>query len=254
MEIKNKCLLLLFILVTISCNHKQSLSLQQTQETLPVKSTPAEQPPPSPSPVIAKPKMCLDMEKMGLIDVRTIDPTIRVVLPYASEDNFTGQVLYESSQYAYLQPEVAAMLAKASQLLQEKYPQYRLLVLDAARPLSVQRKMWNIVKGTPNNIYVANPAKTGLHNYGAAVDVTITNDLGIALDMGTPYDFFGLEAQPDKEKYMLKQGKLTQTQINNRLLLRNTMKQAGFITYPREWWHFNATTLSNAKIKYTVIP
>jgi D-alanyl-D-alanine dipeptidase len=209
-----------------------------------------EQPPP----VISKPQMCLDMEKMGLIDVRTLDPTIRVVLPYASNNNFTGQVLYESSQYAYLQPEVAAMLAKASQLLKEKYPQYRLLVLDAARPLSVQRKMWNIVKGTPKNIYVANPAKTGLHNYGAAVDITITNDLGIALDMGTPFDFFGIEAQTNKEQQMLKQGKLTQKQLNNRLLLRNVMNQAGFITYQREWWHFNACSLSEAKSKYKVIP
>ncbi|MDR1458744.1 MAG: M15 family metallopeptidase [Bacteroidales bacterium] len=245
---KNEWLWFFAIPIVFSCNQKKSLSLQ-THHDLAIDVAVVQ-----PSPVIAKPEMCLAMEKMGLIDVRTVDPMIRVVLPYASEDNFTGQVLYESSQYAYLQPEVAKMLAKTSQLLREKYPKYRLLVLDAARPLSVQRKMWNIVKGTPNNIYVANPAKTGLHNYGVAVDVTITNDLGIALDMGTPYDFFGVEAQPDKEKQMLKQGKLTQTQIDNRLLLRTLMNQAGFITYQREWWHFNACSLAEAKSKYKVIP
>lgn len=249
MAIKNKWILFFAIPVVFSCNQKKSLPLRQTSEELAI-----ELPSAQPSPVIAKPEMCLAMEKMGLIDVRTIDPTIRVVLPYASNDNFTKQILYESSQYAYLQPEVAEMLAKASQLLREKHPKYRLLVWDAARPLSVQQKMWNIVKGTPDNIYVANPAKTGLHNYGTAVDVTLTNDLGIELDMGTPYDFFGLAAQPAHEKQMIKQGKLTQTQLDNRLLLRSVMNQAGFITYQREWWHFNACSLSEAKSKYKVIP
>ncbi|MDR2407725.1 MAG: M15 family metallopeptidase [Bacteroidales bacterium] len=251
MAVKNKWILLLIMLNAFSCNQKKTLSLQQLPEALHKENTFVEQPIP---PVIAKPKMCLEMEKMGLIDVRSADPTIRVVLPYASDDNFTGQALYESSQYAYLQPKIVTMLTKASQLLQKEYPKYRLLVLDAARPLSVQRKMWNAVKGTPKNIYVANPAKTGLHNYGAAVDVTITNDLGVVLDMGTPYDFFGEEAQPAKEKQMLKQGRLTQTQVDNRLLLRKVMNQAGFITYQREWWHFNACSLSEAKVKYQVIP
>ncbi|MDR0604868.1 MAG: M15 family metallopeptidase [Bacteroidales bacterium] len=250
MAVKNKWILLLILLNAFSCNQKKTLSSQQLSKVLQKEDTLVKQP----LPVIAKPEMCLKMEKMGLIDVRSADPSIRVVLPYASDDNFTGQVLYESSQYAYLQPEIVAMLTKASQLLQKEYPQYRLLVLDAARPLSVQRKMWNAVKGTPDNIYVANPAKTGLHNYGAAVDITITNNLGVALDMGTPYDFFGLEAQPAKEKQMLKQGRLTQTQIDNRLLLRKVMNQAGFITYQREWWHFNACSLSEAKSKYQVIP
>jgi D-alanyl-D-alanine dipeptidase len=239
-------------LFSFSCNYRETAPLLQVSEEIPVIQEDSN--PPSSPAVIARPKMCDDMEKMGLVDVRSLDIWIRVVLPYASSDNFTGQVLYESSQYAYLQPEVAAMLAKASQLLREKYPKYRLLVLDAARPLSVQQKMWDAVKGTPNNIYVANPKKTGLHNYGAAVDVTITNDLGVWLDMGTPYDFFGEEAQPAKEKEMLKQGKLTQTQLDNRQILRSVMNQAGFQTYYREWWHFNACTLAEAKGKYEVIP
>jgi D-alanyl-D-alanine dipeptidase len=251
-----KYIFLFFALgLTIACNHRKLPSLWQAQGDRTERDTAPQTPPQTPpAPVIAKDQMCLDMEKMGLVEVRSIDLRIRVALPYASNDNFTGEVLYESSQYAYLQPDVAAMLAKASQLLQEQYPNYRILVLDAARPLSVQQRMWNMVKGTPNNIYVANPHKTGLHNYGAAVDVTITNDLGVALDMGTPYDFFGIEAQPDKEEYLLKQGTLTQQQVNNRKLLRNVMNRAGFLTYYREWWHFNACPLSQAKLKYKVIP
>ena len=204
--------------------------------------------------VIPKPQMCLEMEKIGLIDVQSVDPSIRVVLPYASADNFTKTALYQNSQYAYLQPDIAEKLAKASQLLRQKHSNYRLLVLDAARPLSVQRVMWDVVKNTPFRYYVANPNKTGLHNYGAAVDVTITDDLGVELDMGTPFDFFGEEAHPVKEDDMLKQGKLTQTQINNRRLLRKVMREAGFTICPTEWWHFNACSLLEAKKKYELIP
>ena len=250
MEIKRVFSIVFVVLIMVSCSQKKSVYKLQTAEDVPLPTTEVKQ---VPALVIPKPKMCTDMEKMGLVDVRTLDLYIRVVLQYASGDNFTGQALYESSQYAYLQPDVAAMLAKASALLREEYPTYRLLVLDAARPLSVQQKMWDAVKGTPKNIYVANPSKTGLHNYGAAVDVTITNDLGVELDMGTPFDFFGEEAQPANEKEMLKQGKLTEKQLENRKILRSVMNQAGFITYQREWWHFNACSLAEAKKRYSVI-
>ena len=203
--------------------------------------------------VIPKPQMCLDMEKMGLVDVQSVDPSIRVVLVYASSDNFTKTALYQSSQYAYLQPDVAKKLGKASQLLQQKHSNYRLLVLDAARPLSVQRVMWNAVRNTPYRNYIANPNKGGLHNYGAAVDVTLTDDLGVELDMGTPFDFFGEKAHPLKEDSLLKQGILTQIQVNNRRLLRKVMREAGFTICPTEWWHFNACSLAEAKRKYEVI-
>lgn len=39
--------------------------------------------------------------------------------------------------------------------------------------MSIQQKMWNVVKGTKNDIYVSNPAHGGgMHNYGMAVDIT----------------------------------------------------------------------------------
>ncbi|MDR0368192.1 MAG: M15 family metallopeptidase [Bacteroidales bacterium] len=245
------CCLLLLLTFSFSCNQPQHI-LEGVSADVEITLSPP--PPPVPDPVIPKPEMCLKMERMGLVDVRKFDKSIRVVLAYSSDDNFTGKVLYESSQHAYLQVEVARMLAKASQLLQEAYPTYRLLVLDAARPVSVQQVMWDVVKGTPNNIYVANPKKTGLHNYGAAVDITITNDLGVPLDMGTPFDCFDQKAQPAKEKQMLKEGKLSQQQIDNREILRTVMNNAGFLTYHREWWHFNACKLAEAKAKYQVIP
>ena len=42
-----------------------------------------------------------------LVDLATLDPTIRVQLPYAGPDNFTGTTLYPVSR-CLLRPDVAA--------------------------------------------------------------------------------------------------------------------------------------------------
>ncbi|MDR0814187.1 MAG: M15 family metallopeptidase, partial [Bacteroidales bacterium] len=126
----------------------------------------------------------------GLVRILDIDTAVIIELKYATADNFTGQVLYDDAE-AYLQRNVAEMLHTAGVYLQTVRPDLRLLVYDAARPLSVQQKMWEKVKDTPYRNYVARPDRTGLHNYGAAVDITLCNKQGQALDMGTPFDYFG---------------------------------------------------------------
>ena len=202
---------------------------------------------------VVKSGMELQLEKMGLVDVNTLDATIVVEMIYATPDNFTGEVLYDSLRIAYLLPHVAEMLVKAQHALKAKHPDYNLVVYDAARPVSVQRKMWNIVRGTPQNIYVSNPNNPGLHNYGAAVDLSVLDNDGNALDMGTPFDFFGSEAHIDKEEALIKTGKLTREQVNNRKLLREVMQVAGFKPLRSEWWHFNACTRDYARKTYKVI-
>ncbi|MDR1860059.1 MAG: M15 family metallopeptidase [Bacteroidales bacterium] len=201
------------------------------------------------------PKSALErrIEKAGLVDVQTIDPTVAVRLVYATADNFTGKILYDSLHRAYLLPHVARMVANAQKTLRSTNPDLRLIILDAVRPRNIQRKMWDKVKGTPLNIYVSNPVNTSLHNFGAAVDITIVDAKGRELDMGTPFDYFGEKAHINKEMLLLQQGKLTEQQLQNRLLLRNAMKQAGFRALPTEWWHFNACSREEAKAKYKVI-
>ncbi len=194
------------------------------------------------------------LEEMGLVDVTTLDSNLIVRLPYATSDNFTGQVLYEDLKTAFLQPEVAVQLQQAVRILRRLHPDYRLLIYDAARPLSIQRRMWQIVQGTPQQIYVSNPAKGGgLHNYGAAVDLTLADRHGNPLPMGTPFDYFGPEAHIDHEAELVTQGKLTAAEVRNRQLLRQVMRAAGFIPLRSEWWHFNALRLSEAKLRYTPI-
>ena len=140
------------------------------------------------------------LREMGLVDVQELDATIGVHLVYATEENFMGEVLYRDLHKAFLLPEMAERVVRAQALLKAERPELSLMILDAARPLSIQRKMFHLVAGTPRNIYVSNPKHgPGLHNYGAAVDVTLADTLGRQLDMGTEFDHFGLEAHTDIE-------------------------------------------------------
>lgn len=108
--------------------------------------------------------------------------------------------------------------------------------------------MYDVVKDTPYRAYVANPTNTGLHNYGMAVDLSIF-DLSTSqeLDMGTPFDFFGAKAGIRNEEERLQNGSLTQTQYQNRQILRGVMQRAGFMPIMGEWWHFNAVSRANAR-------
>ncbi len=187
------------------------------------------------------------MENMGLINIANLDASILIDLKYATIDNFTGGVLYDSLRYAYLHPLAANKLNKAQEILKRDNPTLTLLVYDAARPLRVQKVMFDKVKGTKHQSYVADPARKGLHNYGIAVDLTISDLNGNALDMGTDFDYFGKAAAIRDEEGLVREGLLTRQQVNNRKLLRKTMLDAGFLSILGEWWHFNAMPLSQAK-------
>lgn len=198
-------------------------------------------------------KLEAHMKEEGLINVRSLDPSIRVDLKYATTDNFTKVILYDTLTNAYLHPLAAKKIVKAQQYLKQLDSNLCLLIYDAARPLSIQKKMYKVVQGTPQAPYVANPTRTGLHNYGMAVDLTICNKDGTPLDMGTPFDYFGSAAGINKEAELIEQGKLTTQQVKNRTLLRKVMVYAGFQTIRGEWWHFNAVSLTEARKSYKVI-
>ncbi len=190
----------------------------------------------------------------GYVDISQLDSSIHIHLMYAYPDNFMGQAVYEGLTKAWLRPEAATMLVNAQRLLKTKHPEWSLIVYDAARPMSVQRKMWSIVRGTDKTNYVSNPANGGgLHNYGMAVDVSILDEKGIPLSMGSPVDFFSEEAHINNEEVLLKSGKITKNEYDNRRLLRQVMQDAGFRTILYEWWHFNACTRAQARERYPVI-
>jgi D-alanyl-D-alanine dipeptidase len=194
------------------------------------------------------------LDSLGYVNVVSLDSTIAVQLAYATADNFTGEVLYDNLTEAYLLPEAAEKLVQAHRWLREQRPGCRFIVYDAARPMEVQRRMWQVAVRQGKSYYVANPARGGgLHNYGAAVDLSILDERGAPLPMGTGYDHLGPESNTDRESALVSAGKLTPAELENRLLLRRAMRSAGFRTVTSEWWHFNLCSRAEAIQRYEVI-
>ncbi len=145
---------------------------------------------------------------------------------YATTNNFLKEKVYDC-ETCLLLPEVAQALSAANQDFCELG--YKIKFYDCYRPLSVQKKMWEIY---PNPRYVGNPNKSGsIHNRGAAIDMTIVTLDDKYLDMGSDYDFFGKEAHLNYPH--------SDTIQKNRKLLWDIMKKNGFSPISSEWWHFN---------------
>lgn len=196
-----------------------------------------------------------DLIKAGLVDIQKVIPGILVDLRYSDTANFLHADVYDDLEKVYLQPDVAEKLKLAQQYLKEKDSSLSLLVFDGVRPRSVQQKMWDMVDIplAERGKFVSNPAKGSLHNYGAAVDVTIADVSGNELDMGTPFDDPSQLAYPTMEKHFLESGELTQEQVKNRQLLRSVLIKAGFFNIQTEWWHFNSCYREEAAVKYKIV-
>ena len=193
------------------------------------------------------------LNSIDLVDIQVVNPRIAVDLKYATSDNFMGMVLYDTLKVAYLNKEVAERLSKCQDYLDSIHPGYKLLVYDGVRPWQVQKEMWDALDSIPvlrRGKYVSNPARGSVHNYGAAVDVTVVDSLGQILDMGSGYDDFCRISYPSLEWQFLKSGELSKKQIDNRKLLRKVMKSQRFRNVPSEWWHFNAYSRVTTSQKY----
>lgn len=201
---------------------------------------------------------CIDsvLLSYGLIDIQSVDSTIRVDLKYASTDNFMKQQLYFTLNKLYLQKDVAERLGSVQNYLKTLHPDYSLLIYDGVRPIEVQQRMWNALDTIPvseRGKFVSNPKNHSVHNYGAAVDLTIVDENGKPLDMGAGYDDIRKIAYPSLEAQFLANGELKSFQVENRKLLRKVMKSQGFINIPSEWWHFNAYSRNEVKRRYEVL-
>jgi D-alanyl-D-alanine dipeptidase len=115
--------------------------------------------------------------------------------------------------------------------------------------------MWNSldIPVAEKRKFLAEPGQHSMHNYGAAVDLSIVDQYGDPLDMGTPYDHRGPKAYPRKEEELLEEGKLTEQQVKNRRLLRDVMTKAGFNSIPTEWWHFSIKSMRAMKRHYELV-
>ncbi len=163
----------------------------------------------------------------SIVPLSSIDSTIVTDVKYATTNNFTGQILYPTDK-VYIRKIVGDALAKVQAYLLENY-NLQIKVFDGYRPLSVQKKMWEIM---PDDRYVANPAKGSRHNRGAAVDLTLIDSTEAELDMGTEYDNFTEKAHYDYPD-------LSEEVKSNRKILLDIMVKFGFSPIESEWWHFD---------------
>lgn len=177
-----------------------------------------------------------------LVDVKSVVPTVKLDMRYATENNFTGTKLYPVAR-CRLRRRVAEVLRDVQGDAQAQGLSLKLW--DCYRPISVQEKLWSMV---PDERYVAKPVRGkegsssskstawlqgSKHNRGAAVDVTLVDaTTGAELPMPTGFDDFSSAAHRSYSG-------ASDDQRANALLLEQLMVQHGFEPLPTEWWHFD---------------
>lgn len=163
--------------------------------------------------------------------VRILDyiPTATQELFYATDRNFTGQVIYDFSD-AYLRYGTVKKLMAVSVDLAELG--LRIKIWDGFRPVAAQFTLWEIC---PNPTYVANPnVGFSSHSRGNTVDLTLTDENGNEITMPTGFDDFSAKADRDYSD-------CTPEETANAQILELIMEKHGFKGYQGEWWHFSDT-------------
>lgn len=187
-----------------------------------------------------------------LVDVTELEPSIRTDIRYAGSENFVGARVdgYEAATCLLARPAAEALARVQRSLADESLG---LLVYDCYRP---QRAVDHFVRWARDTsdlrtkaAHYPNVDKTRLfeegyiaersgHTRGSTVDLTLVRlapaDDGAEaepLDMGTPYDFFDPRSHTESPQ-------ITESQLANRLRLRDAMEAGGFRNYEAEWWHY----------------
>ena len=160
------------------------------------------------------------------VKVTAYIPDIVVDLRYATQNNFTQQVIYDFEDVWLRYGTVKKLMAIQDELREDGLG---LKIWDGFRPPAAQFKLWEIC---PDPTYVSNPNKGfSSHSRGNTVDVTLVRADGTELTMPTGFDDFSKLADRDYSD-------CTEEAANNASLLENLMQEYGFKPYSGEWWHF----------------
>ena len=145
---------------------------------------------------------------------------------YASKNNVT-EVAFYNNNLCYLHKDAASCLEKAVKLANSQG--YKMKIFDCFRPLKAQQFLFD---NFPSGDFVSNP-KTGAvpHCRGIAIDLTLIDENGIELDMGTKFDDFSSKSYHANQEVSVEAQK-------NRFILMGIMLSAGWDFYKNEWWHY----------------
>ena len=174
-----------------------------------------------------------------------------------------GAVYAPNASPYMMREEAVDALLQAQDCLTRLRPGYRLKIFDAYRPLEIQAQMIGIacrnqalhegldpenlntvddarIKGLISQIW-ANPVDDLTtpppHSTGGAVDLTIVDENGIELPMGTAID--ATNNMIVTEVFRGAAGHAENQLHQNRMLLMHVMERAGFLVNANEWWHFD---------------
>jgi D-alanyl-D-alanine dipeptidase len=170
-----------------------------------------------------------DFRKPDLVDVTTLDDTVKLDIRYATTNNFLSTPFYTSAR-AFLQRPAAEALVRVHKKLADQG--FGLLIHDGYRPWYVTKMFWD---ATPEkqHIFVANPALGSRHNRGCAVDLTLCDR-----KTAKPIQMVGGYDEMSDRSYPAYPGG-TSLQRWHRDFLRRAMEAEGFTVYDAEWWHFD---------------
>jgi zinc D-Ala-D-Ala dipeptidase len=164
-----------------------------------------------------------------LVELTTLDPTIKLDIRYATTRNFLGTPLYSQARAFMQRPAAEALVRVARSLAPEGYG---LLVYDAYRPWYVTKLFWDAMPPALHR-FVADPAQGSRHNRGCAVDLSLYD-----LKTGRPVPMPSLYDETSERAYPTYTGG-TAEQRRMRELLRRHMEAQGFSVYEFEWWHYD---------------
>ena len=167
-----------------------------------------------------------EVDSNAFVNLRNYSNDFVFDMKYATADNFLKEKVYPCDE-CFLRVKTVKALLEANKTFLDKG--FRIKLYDCYRPKSIQKKMWKIV---PDANFVANPKKGSIHNRGGAVDISLVDSLGMEVNMGTKFDFFGKEAS---HNYL----DLSEEILANRKFLKDIMLQHNFKSFDSEWWHYN---------------
>ena len=222
------------LLVLIGCKNSESntspvSNTEKVQETPPSQTQPSKD---NENKDNAEPKKESEKIPPKWVEIIPENTGIKLDIKYAGTDNFTKKKIYPCGR-CFLRPEVAEKIVEIQKELKERYG-FGLKLFDCYRPGPAQQRLWDAV---PDPDYVTPPAKGSMHSRGLAVDLTIVDKNGNDLNMGTPYDYFGVEAHHDYEGFAAEIQK-------NRVLIKKVLELHGLSSIRTEWWHYSMTKKS----------
>ena len=186
-----------------------------------------------------KSKVLLDITKEvdsnAYVNLKNYSNDFVFDMKYATNDNFLKEKVYPCAECFLRVKTVKSLLEANKTFLQQGF---RIKLYDCYRPKAIQKKMFQLV---PDANFVANPKKGSIHNRGGAVDISLVDSLGVEVNMGTKFDFFGEEASHNYQN-------LSDEILANRKFLKEIMLQNNFKIFESEWWNYNLNGSNNDEV------